>query len=224
MAFDRRQREAFADEMLKRLAHTPDMGVIHHRVQVTSFGGSGTTAIYDHLAAAGVDIPATIGQFPFKHQRIPPARDEVPHGFRVVYIFADPRNAVVSLFRRGFQGGHYRGMRLQKPPPEVEQRFVDLDHFLDAGVDDFGLADHFERWHARALRPYPVLFLRYEQMPETWPTLRDFVGLPAGQPFLTMRPRASEWQLLPDTARARLDDMYGELARRLAALPAVEAR
>lgn len=224
MAFDRRQREAFADEMLKRLAHTPDMSVIHHRVQVTSFGGSATTAIYDHLAAAGVDIPATIGQFPFKHQRLPPARDEVPNGFRVVYIFADPRNAVVSLFRRGFQGGHYRGMRLQKPPPEVEQRFVDLDHFLDAGVDDFGLADHFERWHARALRPYPVLFLRYEQMPETWPTLRDFVGLPADQPFLTMRPRASEWQSLPDAARARLDEMYGDLARELAALPAVEAR
>ena len=224
MAFDRRQREAFADEMLKRLVQDPDMAVVHHTVQVTSFGGSGTTALYDHLGAAGADIPTTIGQFPFKHQRVPPRDDEVPPGFRVVYIFADPRNAVVSLFRRGYQGGHYRGMRLRKPPPEIEQRFVDLDQFLDAGVDDFGLADHFERWHAPEARAYPVLFLRYEQMLETWPTLRDFAGLPADYPCLTIRKRESEWESLPDHARARLDEMYGALARDLAALPPAEIR
>ena len=224
VALNRRQREAFADEMLKRLAHAPEMAAIHHTIQVTSFGGSGTTALYDHLGAAGADIPTTIGQFPFKHQRVPPPDEEVPPGFRVVYIFADPRNAVVSVFRRGYQGGHFRGMRLQKPPPEVEQHLIDLDHFLDAGVDDFGLADHFERWHAPEARTYPVLFLRYEQMHETWPTLRDFIELPADYPCLTIRTRDSEWESLPDDARARLDEMYGAFARRLASCPRAEIR
>jgi hypothetical protein len=221
---DRRQRDAFSDEMLRRLAQSPEMASIRHTLQVTSYGGSGTSALYEHLLGAGADIPMTIGQFPFKHQRIPPADAEVPAGFRVVYLFADPRNAVVSLFRRGFQGGHYRGMRLQKPTPEAEHRLIDLDHFLDAQVDDFELADHFERWHARASRTYPVLFLRYEALGDAWPTVRDFLGLSADVPCLPIRARASEWQLLPDDARERLEVMYGDMARLLAALPAVEVR
>ena len=68
--------------------------MVHHRVQVTSFGGSGTTALADHLLAAGVDLPKTPGFFPFKHQRVPPPGSAVPTGFRVVYPFGDPRNAV----------------------------------------------------------------------------------------------------------------------------------
>lgn len=228
MSVDRRLRDAISDEMLDRLARShgraDDLETVHHTVQVTSFGGSATTALYDHLMAAGADIPMTPGQFPFKHQRVPPANDAVPEGFRVVYPFADPRNAVVSLFRRGYQGGHYRGMRLRTPTAEVEQTLLDLDHFLEAGVDEFGLADQFDRWYARGTRAYPVLFLKYENLATAWPEVREFIGLPADYPCLATRARESEWQATPDSVRARLDEMYGDLARRLAALPTVDLR
>ena len=224
MPDERRLNDAIADEMLHRLATSDELSQVRHRVQVTSFGGSGTTALLDHLRQGGVDVPATPGSFPFKHQRVPPAPDSVPPGFRVVYNFGDPRNAVESVFRRGFQGGHYRGMRLRKPTPEAERHLTDLDHFLDAGVDEFELEDHFEQWFDRDARPYPVLFLRYEQLPEIWPTVCEFVGLPRGSACLAMRSRASEWTALEDTQRERIDAMYGRLARRLAALPPVEVR
>jgi hypothetical protein len=224
VAFDRRQREAFSDEMLKRLAQSPEMATVRHTVQVTSFGGSGTTALYEHFQAGGADIPATVGQFPFKHQRVPPADGEVPPGYRVVYLYADPRNAVVSLFRRGFQGAHYRGMQLRTPTPAIEERLIDLDHFLAAGIDDFEIADHVERWQARNPRTYPVMFLRFDQLPNVWSAVRDFVGLPADYPCLEMRTRASEWQALPAVDRDRLEVMYGDLAGRLAAEPDVEVR
>ncbi len=155
---------------------------------------------------------------------MPPAAADVPAGFRVVYPYADPRNAVVSLFRRGYQGGHYRGMHLCKPTAAVEEQLTDLDHFLDAGIDLFGLEDHFDRWHEREARDYPVLFVRYEALPAVWPQVRDFVGLGSDDECLPLRTRASEWQALAADARARLDEMYGRLARRLADLAPSELR
>jgi len=224
VSIDRRLSDAIADEMLARLARSPELAEVHHHVQITSFGGSGTTALYEHLLDAGVDVPTTPGAFPFKHQRVPPASGSVPAGFRVLYPFGDPRNAVVSVFRRGFQGGHYRGMRLCKPPPEVDDRLATLEQFLAAGVDDFEMEDHFDRWHASSERDYPVLFLRYEDLLSTWPAVREFAGLRDDVECLPVRPRASEWQSLPPAQRARVDEMYGPFARRLAALPSVEVR
>ena len=224
MANERRLNDAIADEMLDRLGSSDELSQVRHRVQITSFGGSGTTALHDHLFAAGVDVPTTPGSFPFKHQRVPPASDAVPPGFRVVYPFGDPRNAVVSVFRRGFQGGHYRGMRLRKPGAEAEGHLTDLAHFLDGGVDEFEVEEHFERWFNRDVRPYPVMFLRLEELPQVWPTVCEFVGLASGAPCLAMRPRASEWSALEGPQREHIDDMYGAFAHRLAALPPVEVR
>jgi hypothetical protein len=221
---DRRLADAIADEMLDRLAGSADLAQIRHTVQITSFGGSATTALHEYLLAAGIDVPTTPGSFPFKHQRVPPTSDAVPAGFRVVYPFGDPRNAVVSVFQRGFQGGHYRGMQLRKPTPEVEHRLTALEDFLDGGVDEFGMEDHFDRWHAPSARGYPVLFLRYEDLATVWPTVREFVGLRDDYPCLPMRARRSEWQALPEPQRERIDEMYGRFARRLASLPSVESR
>ena len=54
--------------------------------------------------------------------------------------------------------------------------------------------------------------------------MRDFVELPDELPRFEVRPRASSWEALPAASRARIDEMYGELAAALAALPAAEIR
>src|SRR5690606_9327806 len=121
---------------------------IDHTVQVTSFGGSGTTALCGYLLARGVDLQKGPAQWPFKHRRFPPSADEVPDGFRVVYIVSDPRDAIVSIFRRDYQLGHYAALREEQPDDEAARRLASLDAFLDAGHDEFRLADHFARWRA----------------------------------------------------------------------------
>jgi hypothetical protein len=219
---DRRLNDAIADEMLDRLARDPGSAAIHHTVQVTSFGGSGTTALYDYLLHAGVDVPTTPGEFPFKHQPSPPDVSCVPAGFRVVYPFGDPRDAVMSVFRRGFQGGHYRGMRLRAPSEQVDARLASLEAFLAAGVDVFGLAEHFAAWNERGHRAYPVLFVRFTELASVWPVVREFVGLPSDAVCLPVGARASSWRDLPPPARVRIDDMYGELAVALEARPSAE--
>jgi hypothetical protein len=224
VSVDRRLSDAIADDLLDQLDRDPGLAQIRHRVQITSFGGSGTTALYDHLRDAGVDLPTTPGAFPFKHQRVPPDGGTVPDGFRVIYPFGDPRNAVVSVFRRGFQGGHYRGMRLRKPAPDVDDRLATLEAFLAGGVDEFDLEDHFDRWYATAGRDYPVLFLRSEDLAGAWPAVREFLDLPDDTAGLPVRQRESAWQHLPPRERERIDEMYGPFAQRLAALPSVVVR
>lgn len=189
---------------------------VRHTVQLTSFGGSGSTALSAHLAAAGVDLPKTPGEFPFKHQRFPPPAADVPPGFRVVYPYADPRNAMLSIFRRSYGLGHFRGLQGRSPDAAAAARLASLDAFLEGGVDDFELEDHVERWLAP--REYPVMFVRYEMLPRVWPTVRAFVGIEQPVPCLEMRERASAWKALPRSQRRRLNKIYGSLVRRLDAL------
>jgi hypothetical protein len=210
--------------MLSRQAGTFAAGRIEHTVQVTSFGGCGTSAVYAYLSDAGLDIPKTFGQFPFKHQRVPPDPTIVPPGFRVVYLYGDPRNAVLSIFRRGRQLSHYRGMRLANPSSEAQARLSSLESFVRAGIDYYELEDHFEQWWGRSSHSFPVLFVRYELLAHVWPTLRDFVGLPAGYPCLPLKSRSSDWRSLPPPTQTQLDRIYGRFARRVSSLPPVVTR
>jgi hypothetical protein len=193
---------------------------IEHTLQVTSYGGSGTTALIRHFTAAELDLPKSPDHFPFKHTPAPPSADEVPEGFRVVYVYADPRDAVVSLFRRGLQVGAYRIFHLVDAPPEVEARLQTLDAYVAAGVDDYALQQHVENWLQHP-PGYPVLFLRFDALPDCWPEVRDFVGLPASAPCLDIRPRRSPLHALDETTQARLTAMYQGVLDRLASLPPV---
>jgi hypothetical protein len=208
--------------MRKYREESGDLKTIRHTVQVTSFGGSGTTALCEYLTAAGIDLPRTPGLFPFKHQRVPPDPDKVPAGFRVVYLYGDPRNALLSLFSRELQEATYRWLYFRPPPEDVRQRLSSLEAFLEAGTDEFKFEDHLDRWLTREPSGYEVLFLNFESLPDSWPALRTFVELRPDYPCLELKPRKSDWQALPDTQRERLDRMYGGLARRIEALPPVQ--
>lgn len=194
---------------------------VDHTVQVTSFGGSGTTALVDRLLAAGVDLQKGPAQWPFKHHRIPPAGHEVPAGFRVVYVVGDPRDAVLSLFRRGYQFGHYEALHAGRSPgPDVAADLQSLDDFLAGGVDHFELADHVERWlhHPPG---YPVMVVRYDHLAESWPQIDEFVGIGPGAPAFAARDRRSDWRSAPPEVQQGLERLYGELADRIASLPPV---
>ena len=219
----RSRNDLVADAMLERLAGDPDLGRVRHRLQVTSFGGSGTTALVEHLVLVGADLPRTPGGFPFKHQPHPPAVDAVPVGFRTVFPFGDPRDAVLSVFRRDIQGAHYRGMRLRRPDALAAGRLADLEAYLAGGVDELGVVDQFRAWQRGDLG-FPVCFVRTDALASVWPEVRRFAGLRESAPPFRVRSRTSDWRALPTGDRERLDAIYGELAAEIAALPDVEVR
>jgi sulfotransferase family protein len=203
---------------LAALGHGP----IRHTVQVTSFGGSGTTSVCDHLLVAGVDLPTTRDCFPFKHMRFPPFPQDVPSGFRVVYLCGDPRNAVLSLCRRWSLETSYGFLHLQQPPEETRARLATLEAFLEAGVDELQLEDHVDRWLQRERPSYPVLFVRFELLAEAWPRVCEFVGLPPEHPPIEVKDRSSDWRSLPQPLRSQIDRLYGDLARRIEGWPAAQ--
>jgi hypothetical protein len=210
--------EAFLTREMAEYERRVDAYRITHTVQVTSFGGSGTTALCQHLLQAGVDLQPGPGQWPFKHRRQPPEAGEVPDGFRVLYLVGDPRDAVLSIFRRHFQFGHYGALHGHEPDDEVRARLHDLDTFLAAGIDDFALAEHVDGWLTHP-DGYPVLVVRYDALREVWPEVAAFVGLPPDYPCLAVRPRNSNSRRVPAGVRDRLDEMYGALAARIDAFP-----
>ena len=213
--------EALADAAIRAYAAEGDPYRIRHRVQITSFGGSGTTALTKSFLEAGLVLPPGPAQWPHKHTRRPPTAAAVPEGFRVVYPVGDPRDAVVSIFRRTYQWGHWRalhdGPEDRDPPASLES----LESFVAAGVDEFALADHLDTWldHPPG---YPVMVLRFDRIDEAWETLADFVGLPDDHPRLVHLARASDWRAAPPTVREGLDALYGPLAARIAGFPPVQ--
>jgi hypothetical protein len=207
--------------VLATYAETHDAFRIDHTVQVTSFGGAGTTALCEHLLHLGVDLQKGPGQWPFKHRRTPPSAHEVPDGFRVVYPVSDPRDAILSIFRRHYQVGHYAALHDREPGSEAQRSLADLDAFLGSGTDVFELADHFARWRSHD-PDYPVMFVRYEHLADVWPQVADFVGLTPQQPALPTRARSSDWRALPPERREQLDALYGDLVRAIEELPPVE--
>jgi hypothetical protein len=210
--------EQYLVRKMEELQRTSDPYRITHTVQVTSFGGSGTTALCEHLLAAGVDLQPGPAQWPFKHRREPPRRDEVPKGFRVIYLVGEPRDAVLSIFRRGLQIGHYRSLNGTDPGPEARARLATLETFLAAGVDDFALADHVDGWlhHPDG---YPVMFLRYQGLTEAWDAVADFAGVARGYPPLPTKSRKSNRRAIDPRRQAQLDTLYGDLAARIEAFP-----
>ena len=113
--------------MLGRLERSNELAVVRHTVQVTSFGGSGTTALADHLLAAGVDLPATPGYFPFKHQRIPPrVPPTCPRASASCTRSAIRATPSSRCSGAGSRAATTAACRLRRPPLEVEQRLASL--------------------------------------------------------------------------------------------------
>lgn len=193
------------------------LGTAAHTVQVTSFGGCGTTMLQRFLQEHGRDVPGSLDAMPWKHARVPPASHKVKDGFRACYLFANPMDAVLSVFRRGFQHWH-----IQRMQGDLSQWKWDweLEDFLRCRTDFFRLGEHFTNW-TTAERDYPILLLRFETLWEYLPEVFEFLELPYDlmEQFPDERPRRSTWEDESPAVREALLELYGDLHRRVEAFP-----
>lgn len=188
---------------------------VSHIVQVTSAGGAGTSALLYHLHMAGLPLPRTPDWMPYKHQLRPPEPEEVPAGFRAIFMLADPRDAVVSLFRRGFQLDHPN-------LPEDRSRFDAfrlrrLRWWILGRRDLFAMDEQLDNWLGARI---PVLFVGHPSVGTRWDVVARFIGHP-DLPPPQWRPRRSNWDEEHPILRAGLDRIHRPLADRIASLPPV---
>jgi hypothetical protein len=168
--------------------------------------------LYQFLEEHDVDIPQGHDNWkPWKHLPEPPSDDEVKDGFRAVYLFSNPMNAILSVFRREFQYWHVRAMNMDDDYNAWGDD-SDLEDFLEQNTDHFRMARHFHNW-TQADRSYPILLLRFDALWEHLPEFFAFAGLPtkALDEFPEQRERASDWTEEPEYVRERLQDFYGDL-------------
>ena len=197
-------------------------------VTVISYGGVGSKALVRWLSQATDPVRRSRAH---THRRIPPPR--VGAADRLVYVFGDPREAVLSIFNRriarherhGFEpDGSTLGradfaichaINLEADPRPMTEAW-DLETYLDHGVDLFRLQEHFDFWRY-ADGEYPILFVRYETLDRTAPALAKALGLE--RPPFEFSKRTSRLGDLDADLRRKLDALYGDFAGELAALP-----
>ncbi|MCP9237070.1 sulfotransferase domain-containing protein [Lewinella sp. JB7] len=192
---------------------------VRHTLQVSSFGGAGTTLLTNFLQRHGADLPDQRGArwAPWKHMSAPPENRVVPSGFRAIYVIGDPRDALLSVFRRGYQHAHVQLMEGRVHEWDFTWK---LTEYLAEGRELFGFGEHFDRW-VRSDRNYPILVVKYDALWDNLPEIIRFAGLPESvlQDFPERKPRATDRQHYPPEITARVDRMLGELAERIDRYP-----
>ncbi|GFR46788.1 hypothetical protein Agub_g8419, partial [Astrephomene gubernaculifera] len=146
-------------------------------VQISSFGGVGSTQLSNHLNAYGITTNLLTDADNLRHCPRPPVYDNtntastsgssgsshVRRPRHVVYLYGDPLAAVASHYRRG-HACHQAQKTCGQPsclspatfPPSFEE-------YVSRGEDLFGLEAHFHNWLTARLE-YPLVMLRYERM------------------------------------------------------------
>jgi hypothetical protein len=172
------------------------------------------------------------------HMRTPPK--EIPDGTRVVYIFGDPLNAVISFFNRRFylHSGHgyiAQPTRTSRTDWAYEHckkiqgdfsRFSsewDLEDYLSQGEDLFGLEEHFDNW-ITAQVDYHIMLIRHETLWDHLTEIFDFLNLPHSEieKFPPCKKRSSNWQDEPKHIQKKLFEVYGKLYNKIIEHPDIK--
>lgn len=179
-------------------------------------GGSGTTLLMDFLAAHTVSND-------------PGDRDGLKHfagpllplnpRCRVIYIYGDPVEMCISLFRRGYAS--HQSVKLTRRLVSVAAPVTaneSIEAFARQGIDRLGFNAHFHRW-LNTPRPYEVAFVRYDALWKSLPQVLKFLRLDPelARRFPARLDRHRADHLAAETIH-RLEEIYAPLRREMAAL------
>lgn len=182
-----------------------------YECKLVSVGGVGSTALGRH-------VWSTNDKTSYEHAFSPAVFTGHPK-LRLGYMYGDPYNAVLSVFRRGYQDMHIRAMHRHTgiTPPSLAK--VSIDEYLEAGLDQFGLEAQFDRWVGAVPAPCPLILVKYEGLAEGIGEVLDFFAVK--KPFV-VRPRKSSWETQPDNIRRGLEKIYGSMREKVLAMPAIK--
>jgi len=148
----------------------------------------------------------------------------VGRGTKVIYIFGNPMNAVISFFRRTARKKYW--MYYHCKHLEVDHELFSLnwslEDFLKNGKDLFRLEEHFDNWlHSHVC--YPILFVKYETMWEHLPEIFEFLSTASARTgqFPPQKDRESDWRKEPKYIQEGLLNLYGSFDEKLNRFPEI---
>ncbi|OKH18213.1 hypothetical protein [[Limnothrix rosea] IAM M-220] len=123
---------------------------------IVSFGGVGTSFFMNFFNQHKL-INCRHNGDGLKHLVEPPL--VLSPNLKAIYIFGDPIEATVSLFRRGYHHAHSRKISPDKEATlELMSPETSLEDYAGYGKDLFGFERHYQNW-SYIDRHYPVLFI-----------------------------------------------------------------
>ena len=149
------------------------------RTHVTSFGGVGTSALMLALSAAGAAINSGgdcdgVKHLPFGRLMREKASHMLknPPVSRILYVYDDPTDAVMSLFRRGYNWDQLDKTRSDLPAPASPET---LQEYAEREDDPFQFEAHFDSFATQ--RAYPIAFVQQSRALQHAGDLADFLQL-----------------------------------------------
>lgn len=173
---------------------------------VVSYGGSGSNMLNDFLHHK-------LGYTSYHiHRRYPWPTAEPTS--RVIFIYANPVDVVISLFKR-FPPSHlYHNLECSKHGPRT------LEDYVNAGKDALELESYFFNY-LYPVKPisYPVVFIRYEAIWKNLPLFAKTIGTES-KAMDTFPPKLtrSDYHVKPEII-VKLKKIYENLISTQARLP-----
>lgn len=135
---------------------------------------------------------------------------------KAVYIYGDPYNIVLSLFRRKYH--HYQSVKLLFKCSHIKPINPDctIEQYLQEGIDRLQLENHFDNWHNARIN-YPIMLIKYEAIWDNLPIIFDYLEISREEikNFPSRKNRSSDWQFLSEELKKKLSNMYGELHEKI---------
>lgn len=186
-------------------------------VVVISYGGSGTTL-----------LARTLGRF-MRVNAPNSERDGILHACspthpifenlkigRAIYVYANPPEAVLSIFNRGFQGrmqakinSMHRNRAAYLRNIRENTVAMELDDLLRRGTDPFCIGEHLNNWTNPQAGNFPILCVKYEALFESKSIIAEYVDTPRLVDFFPeQRPRNTRLSDLKPRRRDALLQIY----------------
>ena len=184
---------------------------IDQPVYLVTPGAAGTHALVKHF---GLRIKGGVPWWNV-HARAPGLP---PAGSRILYVYGNPYDAVVSYFNRGFMSNPTHCVNMQGDSDSwMKAHNSTLDGYLDYGLDVFALEDHLTRWASYKRRNYNIAFLKYEHVMDHVADIERWTGMSMdGFEFI---PRRSDWRTLPPRTSEKLHVVYGKAMHAYESMP-----
>ncbi|MBR9792364.1 MAG: hypothetical protein GYB58_11530 [Gammaproteobacteria bacterium] len=179
-------------------------------VALCSMGGVGSTALARHIGS--------IADKTVREHAYSPAVYNDETQIKLGYVFGNPYNSVLSVFRRGYQSMHAKAMNANSDTPAADLKNMSIEAYLERGVDEFRLERQLDNWLNPELTRHPIILIKYEELASSIDEVLAFFD--CDKPF-EVRTRKSSWRDQPAAIVAGLEKMYGGFNERVNAMPAI---
>jgi hypothetical protein len=145
----------------------------------------------------------------------------------LVFLIGNPYNAIVSVFRRGFQNIHEVAMSYGKfwlhnkddfKNKKIMPRETLHNYLKNNTIDAFHIKEHIYNWTNFDDGRTSIRIVKYENLSDHIAEILKFTG--CNKPF-AIRKRSSDYRNLPNETMSLLMDRYRDVQKIIADMPSI---